>query len=136
MKILLNNLDKLEEYAEILSTAASYTKMDFLETPLVYGGAERFILMGYQNILESCYLVIQDSNHKSPLNQLDIVSVLEDKRVIPPWLSSNLKERIKYIYTLEYDLLRHISKDELYILLENYVSDFRNFKKYVLEYIK
>ncbi|SCX75990.1 hypothetical protein [Alkaliphilus peptidifermentans] len=132
MEEIRRKLNKLDEYAEILSVASTYSKEDFINNPLIYGGAERFTILGYQNILEVSTLVIK---HCQFPNTKNLIKTLESNRVFPNWLSANINGRIKYIYTLEYDYLKLMNKDELYNLLPEIVSDLRHFRKYVLEYV-
>lgn len=135
MEDILRKLEKLREYTEILSVAAAYSKRDFVEMPLIFGGAERFILLGYENILETCKLTCKHCNLRDNLKDREIIKELELNRVFPQWLGVNLNKRVMYIYTLEYDFLRYMSKEELYTLLDDIISDFRHFRKYLLEYI-
>lgn len=128
-------LKKLQEYTEILSAVATYSTSDFIENPIIYGGAERFILLGYQCILETCKLVCEYLDCRENFDDVELIKKLESNRVFPAWLGVNLNQRIKYIYTLHYDYLRCMSKSELYTLLDEIVGDFRSFNKYVLEYI-
>ncbi|MEW6623799.1 MAG: hypothetical protein AB1420_11860 [Bacillota bacterium] len=134
MEKIKRKLDELEEYTEILSMVSTYSKEDFMNNPIYYGGAERFILLGYHNILEASKLICEHCRF-SNIHSKDIIKSLEINKVIPPWLVSNINKRKKYIFTLKYDYLRLMNKEELYFLLKDIISDFRHFKKYVLEYI-
>ncbi|QIB27550.1 DUF86 domain-containing protein [Caloranaerobacter azorensis] len=135
IEMIKKELDVLEKYTEILSVAYTYDEETFIHEPLIYGGTERFIILGLKSIVDVCRMVIDYCNFKRTDDYREMIRILEYKKVYPSWLSESLVRKIKYIFTLKYDYLKYMNKKELYTLLEEIIRDFRHFKKYVLEYI-
>jgi len=128
-------LDTLEYYTEILSTATTYPEDIFMESPLIYGGAERYVLLGLERVSDVCKLLTSYYHIEGVNDYKDILRVLEEKKVYPDWLSHRLTERVEQSLYSEIDYLEGLSKDSLYVLLDETISDFRYFRKYVLEYV-
>lgn len=134
-KNIVRELDRLEGYTEIISLASNYEKEIFVKEPIIYGGSERFIILGMTCVIEVCELIIMNFHLNRNKGFKEMIGILEKNRVYPEWLSTNLKNKVRYIFTLKYDYLRYMNKEELYNILDEVVSDFRHFKKYILEYI-
>ena len=128
-------LKKLEEFTEILSVASTYEEDVFIGDPIVHGGAERFILQGLASVLKVGKLVAEENDSKNLSTPKDVLETLRNNKVYPEWLCDNLSKKIKYIDILDYDYLRHMDKEEIYDSLDEFISDFRHFKKFVLEYV-
>ena len=131
-----NELKKLEEFTEILSVASTYEEDIFIGDPIVYGGAERFILQGLASILNVGRLVAEESDLQNSSDYKEVLETLRNNKVFPEWLCYSLSNKVKYIDTLDYDYLRHMDKSEVYKVLDEFIWDFRHFKKFVLEYVK
>ncbi|WP_157910317.1 hypothetical protein [Petroclostridium xylanilyticum] len=129
-------LNLLEEYAEIISTASAYLKEEFENSPLIYGGAERYILLGLGQIFKVCKLVIGKYYSEKSYEVSKYIKILEKHKILPPWLAIRLTDKVECIsFFSQEDCLKDINKAQVYNWLDEIVSDFKHFKKYVLEYI-
>lgn len=129
-------LDKLDIYAEILSVAATTEKIVFIKSPLIYGGAERYIILGYKLILEASKEMLEHYDFSNSNEPEAIVKILGTNRVYPPWLTKSLAKNINYgILKNNEDLLLQMDKEKLYYLLDEFIKDFRHYRKFVLEYV-
>lgn len=109
---------------------------DFIRDPLIYGGANRYILLGLQNVRDICILVYDVLSLNSLVGDNQLLQVLAKNKVFPRWLAENLSLNLKEFFEKQYDDYKEIDRLKLYGNLHQIVSNFRHFKKYVLEYIK
>lgn len=133
---IIYKLDQLESYTEIISIAAGLIEEDFIRDPLVYGGAYRYIILGLEHVRDICILLRNIFNLNAFVGDNELLQVLVKNKVIPRWLAKNLLINIKELYEQQCDDLKETDKTKLYGKLDQIVSDFRHFKKYVLEYLK
>ncbi|MTI67178.1 MAG: hypothetical protein FH753_11355 [Firmicutes bacterium] len=125
-------LDTLEYYTEVLYVARSYRKEDFIGEPLIFGGTERYILLGIKEIKDICRLV----GHYNGLMENDIANILDyldDKKI----LKANLKLRFeKYLPIIKVDYLKYMDKEELYEIINEFIDCFSDFKICIESYYK
>lgn len=130
---IISKLDNLERYTEIISTAAGFLGEDFSCNPLIYGGAVRYILLGLYNVRESSRLMSEQLNLKHSEYDSDVLKILAEKKVFPQWLAESLSIDLNDFAEKQFDDFG--GEKKLYCRLDRIVSDFRHFKKYVLEYL-
>lgn len=130
---IINKLDKLEGYAEILSTAAGLAEEDFVKNPLIFGGANRYILLGLHDVSDVSTMLCEEFCLEHSESCRVLLRTLSEKKVFPAWLAESLSTNINYFAQKQFDDFGDETK--LYGELNKIVSDFRHFKKYVLEYL-
>lgn len=132
-KNIFSKLDNLERYTEIISVAADLFEEDFVSNPLNYGGANRYILLGLHDVREAIRHLSHLLNLEYREYDCEILKILADSKVFPPWLAENLATDFNDFREEQYCDLKN--GHNLYCSLDSIVSDFRHFKKYVLEYL-
>ncbi|MEW6696743.1 MAG: hypothetical protein ACOY35_08655 [Bacillota bacterium] len=135
MEKIKESLAELEKFTDIISVAASYEKDIFLKDPIIYGAAERFILLGLKCMLDVCGDIVQKYGFSGNTNCENLIVLLQKHKVYPEWLANRLAVKTKLITSPDRDYLKEMNKSDLYDLLDEVILDFRYFKKFVLEYI-
>lgn len=130
---IIDTLENLERHTEIISTAAGLLEEDFVSNPLNYGGANRYILLGLHDVREASRLMSDQLNLDHCEHDCELLKVLADSKVFPPWLAKNLSADFNDFRQKKYCDLK--DEHKLYSRLDSIVSNFRHFKKYVLEYL-
>ena len=91
-------------------------------------------MLGSKLVYEVSILLRDSLSIDNSLENQELLNALAERKVYPRWLAENLSDSMRY-YFLKYDYLEGINKTELYGMLDQIVSDFRHFRKFVLEYI-
>lgn len=75
-------------------------------------------------------------NLDPPSGDNAILHVLAKTKIHPPWLADNLSQDIAFVIRQQNIDFEEADHTKLYGRLDQIISDFRHFKKYVLEYLK
>lgn len=130
---IIKKLNKLESYTENISVAAGLLDEGFVSNPLMYGGAVRYILLGICELRETTKLMCKEYSIEDCKGDFERLTSLAEKKIFPTWLAKNLYVIISEMSEMQCDDPN--DKSELYGRLDGIVSDFRHYKKYVLEYL-
>lgn len=126
-------LNQLESFTEIISIATGFMKEDFIHDPLIYGGANRYILLGLEHIRDIGMMLCDI--YGLDMTEHELPKLLAKNKIFPHWLAENLLN-INTFFRQQHDEYEEKDPALLYGKLDQIVSDFRHFKKYVLEYLK
>ncbi len=134
MDKIMERLQDLETYTEIISVAATFEKSIFLHDPLVCGGAGWYIQLALKCIADINNKICREYGFTG-IDYPETLELLQRHKVYPDWLVKNLAGKREFVPGQDNEVIEGIEKEKLYELLTETLSDFRYIKKFVLEYI-
>ncbi|AJA48557.1 hypothetical protein CPAST_c24880 [Clostridium pasteurianum DSM 525 = ATCC 6013] len=133
-EIVISRIDKLNEYMRILKSLTKYDRKTYINDPLIYGSAERFLHLSIECILDIANHVIADMRYRRPENNKDIFLVLHENKIIDEKLKNNLCNMAGFRNILVHDYLK-LDRALVYDIINNNLNDIEDFIKIVVEYI-
>ena len=133
-EIVISRIDKLNEYIGILKSVIKYDRETYINDPLIYGAAERFLHLSIECILDISNHVISDMRCRKPENNRDIFLVLYENKIIDEKLKDNLCNMAGFRNILVYDYMK-LDRGLVYDVINNNSNDIEDFIKIVVEYI-
>ena len=133
-EIVISRIDKLNEYIRILKTVIRYDRETYINDPLIYGAAERFLHLSIECVLDIGNHVIADMRYRRPENNKDIFLVLCENKIINERLKSNLCNMAGFRNILVHDYMK-LDRVLVYDIIKDNLNDIEDFIKIVVEYI-
>lgn len=132
---IIAKLGRLDEYLKYLASIQKVNKKSFLSDYHFYGLAERYLQLAIEVILDAGKLIIISGNLRRPEDNQDIFVVLRENKIISQKLVEKLTGIAGFRNILVHDYEK-IDREIVYQKLQKNLSDFKNFKKEILKFLK
>lgn len=133
-EVVISRVDKLNEYISILKSVRKYDRETYINDPIIYGAAERFLHLSIECILDISNHVISDMRYRKPENNKDIFLVLYENKIIDEKLKNNLCNMAGFRNILVHDYMK-LDRELVYDIINSNLSDMEDFIKTIIEYI-
>lgn len=138
-KLLFNKiiakLGRLDEYLDYLKDIQKVSQKTFINDYHFHGLAERYLQLSIEILLDVGKMIILSEKLRRPEDNQDIFSVLDEKGIISPNLSSQLIGMASFRNILVHDYEK-IDREIVYQKLQKNIVDFTDFKKEILRFLR
>lgn len=138
-KLLFNKiiakLGRLDEYLDYLKDIQKVNQKTFINDYHFHGLAERYLQLSIEILLDVGKMIILSEKLRRPEDNQDIFSVLDEKGIISPKLSSQLIGMASFRNILVHDYEK-IDREIVYQKLQKNIVDFTDFKKEILRFLR
>ena len=122
---------KIRQYVALLKKIRGLAdERSFVDDPLIYGNAERYLQLAIQALLDVSHHIVADMNLNLPADSKELFSLLTKHKVLPVRLSKRLAPMAGFRNILVHEYLE-IDRHRVYRVLKNDLSDFERFIKAV-----
>jgi len=132
--ILYSRLEKLKEYITILKSLQDYPESEFINTPLLHGGGERYVQLSVECMLDIGKHIIADSRYRSPQDYKDVFQVLLEENIISIKLCERLKKWAGLRNIIVHDYMKLDTK-KIYDVICHDLTDIKQYIKKVADFI-
>jgi len=132
---IVAKLGRLDEYLRYLAEIQKVNRRSFLRDYHFYGLAERYLQLAIEVLLDVGKLIIVAEDLRRPEDNQDIFSVLHDAKMLPLKLTERLLGIANFRNILVHDYEK-IDRQIVYQKLKHNLTDFKEFKKAILRYLK
>ena len=125
--IVRARIAKIREYVALLRKIYRMTdESRFVQDPLVYGNAERYLQLAIQCILDISNHIVADMKLNLPGDNKELFDLLARNKVVSAALARKLSSMAGFRNVLVHDYLE-IDRRRVYSALKNDLSDFEKF---------
>jgi uncharacterized protein YutE (UPF0331/DUF86 family) len=118
---------KIRQYVALLRKILRQSdEKTFVQDPLVYGNAERYLQLAIQCVLDISNHVVADLRLNLPADNKELFEMLTVHRILPKALSSRLTSMAGFRNILVHEYLE-IDRHRVYSVLKNDLGDFEKF---------
>ncbi len=128
-------LSELDSYLAELEEASPESLEAYLKSSMNRRVCERLLQISLESVIDISMLLVKGMRLGPPSDEEDVFTKLEMKGIISKQLSAKLKEMKGARNVLVHGYAR-VNNKKIYTILENYLDDFEEFKKAVLEILK
>lgn len=132
---IIGKLERLDEYLKYLAEIQKTNKNSFLRDYHFHGLAERYLQLAIEILLDIGKLTIIAEGLRRPEDNQDIFSVLCETDIISKTLARRLTGLANFRNILVHDYEK-IDREIVYDKLQKNLTDFRDFKKEIVKYVK
>lgn len=132
---IVAKLGRLDEYLGYLGEIQKAKRSTFLGDHHFYGLAERYLQLSIEILLDIGKLVIISEGLRKPEDNRDIFVVLNENKVISTRLGNRLIGIANFRNILVHDY-ENIDREIVYRKLRKNTSDFTDFKKEILRFLR
>lgn len=132
--IITQRLIEIDENLKILDNLKRLSLDEFKSAPEKYKLAERCLQICIECIIDIGDYIISDKNYPMPKNAAETITTLGDMKILPKEFVSKIVGMANFRNILIHAYLK-IDREIIYKNLQN-ISDFREFQKYILEFLK
>ena len=138
-KIIFNKiiakLEKLDEYLGYLSEIQKVNKKQFVGDYHYFGLAERYLQLSIEIILDIGKLIIISERLRKPEDNQDIFAILAGQKIISGKLFQELSGIAGFRNILVHDYEK-INREIVHQKLKENLSNFKDFKKEIVKFLK
>ncbi len=127
--------EKLREYLKILKEIQKVSRSQFLKDYHVHGLAERYLQLAIECLLDIGSMLIVQYDFPKPSTKQEIISILEDQKVLPSDFTHRLAGIAGFRNILIHDYVK-IDRARVYDYLQKNLPQFETFLRYVRRYIQ
>ncbi|MHA1379513.1 MAG: type VII toxin-antitoxin system HepT family RNase toxin [Candidatus Helarchaeota archaeon] len=133
--IINYRISKLREYLKILKELSKKNRDNFISDYKIYGLAERYLQLAIECVLDIGNHIISRLNLEKPDKYQDILLILGKNSILPNNFAIKIAKMggFRNILVHDYTDLNH---EIVYEHLVNELSDFDDFIKYILKFMK
>ena len=122
---------KIRQYVALLKKIRGLAdERSFVDDPLIYGNAERYLQLAIQALLDVSHHIVADMNLNLPADSKELFNLLTKHKVLPVRLSKRLVPMAGFRNILVHEYL-DIDRHRVYLVLKNDLGDFERFIKAV-----
>lgn len=132
---IVAKLQRLDEYLLYLHEIQKVNRETFVNDFHFFGLAERYLQLSIEVILDVGKLMVVAFALRKPEDSQDIFNVLTEHKILSEQLSQRLAGICGFRNILVHDYEK-IDRKLIYERLQNNLSDFVNFKKTVVRFLK
>ena len=122
---------KIRQYVALLKKIRGLAnERSFVDDPLIYGNAERYLQLAIQALLDVSHHIVADMNLNLPADSKELFNILTKHKVLSVRLSKRLAPRAGFRNILVHEYLE-IDRHRVYRVLKNDLNDFERFIKAV-----
>ena len=122
---------KIREYVALLRKIRGLTdERHFVEDPLIYGNAERYLQLAIQSVLDISNHLVADMKLNLPADNKELFDLLAAHKVLPVALSKKLVSMAGFRNILVHEYLE-IDRRRVFHVLRDNLGDFEKFIKAV-----
>ena len=122
---------KIRQYVSLLKKIRGLAdEQTFVDDPLIYGNAERYLQLAIQALLDISNHIVADMNLNLPADSKELFSLLAKHKVLPARLSARLAPMAGFRNILVHEYLE-IDRHKVYRVLKDDLGDFDRFIKAV-----
>ena len=122
---------KIRQYVALLKRIRGLAdERSFVDDPLIYGNAERYLQLAIQALLDISHHIVADMNMNLPADSKELFNLLTKHKVLPVRLSKRLAPMAGFRNILVHEYLE-IDRHRVYRVLKNDLNDFERFIKAV-----
>lgn len=132
--IVLKRISRLNEYLDFLKDIQKYSMDEYLNNPMIYGSAERFLHLLIECIIDISSHIIADMRYRKPTSNREIFEILYENKIINDSLKEKLSNMAGFRNILVHDYIK-LNKKIVYEIIQNNLKDMENFINIIAEYI-
>ena len=118
---------KIREYVALLRRIRGMAdERRFVNDPLIYGNAERYLQLAIQAVLDISNHIVADMNVNLPADSKELFIMLARRKVLPARLSKKLVSMAGFRNLLVHEYLE-IDRRRVYAVLHKDLGDFERF---------
>lgn len=133
-EVVISRINKLNEYIDILKTIRKHNKETYINDPLIYGSAERFLHLSIECVLDIGNHVISDMRYRKPENNKDIFLVLYENNILHEKIKKNLCNMAGFRNILVHDYMK-LDRGVVYDIINSNLKDIEEFVKIIIQYV-
>lgn len=133
--VINSRISKLREYLKILAKLKKEKKKDFIKDYKIYGLAERYLQLSIECILDIGNHLISRLNLEKPETYQEILEILGNNEILPEEFAHKIAKMAGFRNILIHNYL-DIDRTIVYDHLQENLTDFKDFNKYIITYIK
>ncbi|MGV9200085.1 MAG: type VII toxin-antitoxin system HepT family RNase toxin [Promethearchaeia archaeon] len=133
--VINSRISKLREYLNILRELKHEPKKDFTEDYKIYGLAERYLHLSIECVLDIGNHIVSRLELKKPEAYQDILIILGKNAILPKEFAEKIAKMEGLRNILIHNYLE-INREIVYQHLQEDLSDFDKFLKYIISYLK
>ena len=134
-KVINSRLAKLRGYNKILEELSLENEKEFIKNYKIYGLAERYLHLAIESVLDIGNHLISRLELKKPDTYQEIFIILGKNSIIPEEFSEKIAKMAGFRNILVHDYL-DIDESIVYNHLKEDLGDFKEFIKYIVEYLE
>ncbi len=128
-------INKIQEYLKILKELKLENREKFLTDYRIHGLAERYLHLTIECVLDIGNHLISRLEYEKPETYQEIILILGKYSIIPKEFSEKIAKMAGFRNILIHNYLE-INGKLVFEHLQSSLSDFEEFNKYIVEYIK
>lgn len=132
--IVLIRISRLNEYLDFLKEIQKYSMEEYLNNPMIYGSAERFLHLSIECIIDISNHIIADMRYRKPTSNREIFEILYENKIINDSLKEKLSNMAGFRNILVHDYIK-LNKKIVYEIIQNNLKDIKDFINIIVEYI-
>ena len=133
--VINSRISKLREYIKILKELSKENNEDFISDYKIYGLAERYLQLSIESILDIGNHIISRLELKKPETYQDIFLILGKNSIIPEKFAKKVAKMAGFRNILVHGYI-DIDETLVYEQILHGISDFEEFIRYILEFLK
>ncbi|SJZ90796.1 type VII toxin-antitoxin system HepT family RNase toxin [Selenihalanaerobacter shriftii] len=133
--IIQSRIEYIKKAEERLSKLAQLSNEDFLADGDAFAITEHHIRIALESLLDIGYHICVSNDLGKPEDNTEILNMLGDHKILTEDFAEQIKGMGDYRNRLVY-MYNEVTGDELYNLLQNKLSDFKEFRKQISEYLE
>jgi uncharacterized protein YutE (UPF0331/DUF86 family) len=129
--VVQTRLAKIREYVALLRRIRRVAGEErFVQDPLIYGNAERYLQLAIQAVLDISNHLVADRQLRLPADSRELFSLLATHKILPAPLAKRLVPMAGFRNILVHEYLE-IDRRRVYRALKDDLADFEKFIKAV-----
>jgi len=133
--VLNSRIAKLREYLKILKELGKENEKEFTQNYKIYGLAERYLQLAIECVLDIGNHMISRLEFKKPETYQDIFIILGKNSILPVEFSEKIAKMAGFRNILVHGYI-DIDETMVYYHLKEDLTDFEEFIKYIIQYLK
>lgn len=124
---------KIRQYVALLRKILKQSnEKTFVQDPLIYGNAERYLQLAIQCVLDISNHVVADLRLNLPADNKELFETLAAHKILPKALSAKLTSMAGFRNILVHEYLE-IDRHRVYSVLKNDLGDFEKFIRAIVK---
>lgn len=128
-------INKIQEYLKILKELKLESRENFLTDYRIHGLAERYLHLAIECVLDIGNHLISRLEYEKPETYQEILLILGKNSIIPKEFAEKIAKMAGFRNILIHNYLE-INERLVFEYLQNNLSDFEAFNKYIVKYLK
>lgn len=129
-EIIVNRLNKLDEYVQLLERLREHPKNAVVSDPFVYGNVERYLQLAIQTVIDIGNHILAQRRIREINEYRDVLVQLGEEGIIPAGLAAKIAPMAGLRNILVHDYLE-LDRGKLYDFLQNHLKDFKDLARYI-----